>query len=941
MSFRETQTFAQLQDLPFSSGVPADGGSEGLVAGASVGRYVILRRVGGGGMGDVYAAYDPELDRRVAVKVLRPGVDSEPARDRLRREAKALARLAHPNVVTVHDVGAHGRRVFIAMEFLSGQTLRCWLAARRRSSGEVLAVFLQAGRGLAAAHSVGLVHQDFKPDNVIVTRDGAVRVLDFGLAEVAARPAPRPVAGTLGYIAPERRAGHLADARSDQYSFCVALYEGLLGELPTGTPLIAETAAYRPTGVLPVWLRRVLRRGLRPEPDARFPSLDALLHALSLGSRRRRRRWLAAAALVVGFPAAAYLKSSVPTVRLCVGADEQAATAWNAAKAAEVRRAFDATEVPFASDAFARVDRQLTHYATNWAAMHTEACRATHVHGKQSERLLDLRMLCLSERLEELRGLAVLLAGADRELVAGAVGAVRGLPGLRECGDLTVMVDSDALPGTPAARAALEASTARLAAQRARDLAAGTIDSEEVDAVIETARKLGYRPLEAQALLFAGRHRGRRPTPGEDLPGVGAEHLLQRAAWTAIAGGDRRTEARSYIELVAQVGHRQRRFEEARQWGRFAAAAISRLRTGGEELRIELETQLGTVSFTEGSPDHREHFARALAGAQATWDADDPRLARHLTNVAMVRGPGRQEATRAVLFLRRAVELKEAAYGPWSPGLGPALINLAALDAGAGRYEEALAGVSRCLEIQRRVYGEHPDMAYPLLLRAQVRIAQDRARQAIEDLETSIRLFETAFGGRHPLTVEAQLTLGEAQLQQRRFAQAGSSLARARQIIDETTDAGHRLRFASQLSRARLELELGRTGSALELARSAETLATGAHFRVEAQQQLLLRLTLGEALSAHGESDRARTELERAVAIGRSADSHLLGEARWALARVLTPLDAAAGQSLAEAARPALCATPVSARTRDRCRRLEEWLEDGTARPVATSRVTR
>ncbi len=231
---------------------PRDPSAEALERGAAVGRYVILDRIGAGGMGVVYAAYDPELDRRVALKLLRTDRFAAPGHLRLLREAKALARLTHPNVVAVHDAGTFGDQVFVAMELVEGETLRQWLEAGARSWREVLDRLLAAGRGLAAAHAAGLVHRDFKPENVLLGRDGRVRVVDFGLAKALADAAEEPAApdsggelaspltewgavlGTPAYMAPEQIRGIAADARSDQFSFCVALYEALYGERPFG-----------------------------------------------------------------------------------------------------------------------------------------------------------------------------------------------------------------------------------------------------------------------------------------------------------------------------------------------------------------------------------------------------------------------------------------------------------------------------------------------------------------------------------------------------------------------------------------------------------------------------------------------------------------------------------------------------------------------------------
>jgi len=230
------------------SAAPARVGGE-LLRGDRVGRFIVLDRLGHGGMGVVHAAFDPELDRKVALKLVLPERDGGAhARARLLREAQAMARLAHPNVVAVHDVGTIDDRVWIAMEYVRGRTLTLWLAEARRSWRQIVDMFAQAGEGLRAAHEVGLVHRDFKPDNVMIGDDGRARVMDFGLARAGSDPLaeqetgePRSaplvtqlgaVVGTPRYMAPEQWQGCVADAQADQFAFCVALWEALYGQLP-------------------------------------------------------------------------------------------------------------------------------------------------------------------------------------------------------------------------------------------------------------------------------------------------------------------------------------------------------------------------------------------------------------------------------------------------------------------------------------------------------------------------------------------------------------------------------------------------------------------------------------------------------------------------------------------------------------------------------------
>jgi serine/threonine protein kinase len=296
----------------------------------------VLEILGRGGMGEVYAAYDPELDRKIALKILHAGgpANDSRGRSRLLREAKAIAKLRHPNVIAVHDAGTLDDRVFLAMEHVEGMTLGAWLAERPRTRQEILNVFVAAGRGLEAAHAAGLVHRDFKPQNVMVGRDGDVRVMDFGLArsiDEEPEPVPGPAAlaaaqsdlavsagapgraalpltrtgelvGTPLYMAPEQFRAERTDARTDQFSFCVALYQALYGAYPFAGAGFGELMAAVNGGqvqpppaksAVPPWLRRILLRGLSVDPAARWPSMQVLTAALGRDPARRRNRWLA------------------------------------------------------------------------------------------------------------------------------------------------------------------------------------------------------------------------------------------------------------------------------------------------------------------------------------------------------------------------------------------------------------------------------------------------------------------------------------------------------------------------------------------------------------------------------------------------------------------------------------------------------------------------
>ncbi|MCU1278186.1 MAG: hypothetical protein JWM53_1732, partial [bacterium] len=486
-----------------------------LEVGARLGRYQIVGPLGEGGMGVVYRAHDAELGRDVAVKLVTTGgASSDTLATRLLREAQALAQLSHPNVVNVYDVGRVDDGVFLAMELVAGETGEEWIK-KRPSWREVLQVFRDAGRGLAAAHKVGLIHRDFKPANLILGSDGRVRVLDFGLARaahagagdpielegladdantwdggsseeetrearrasaqgskevtrdepIAAMPSPTPsptpssptpsskdpssptpsskdpmtsserrlletpltqvgaIIGTPPYMAPEQHLGGGCDARTDQFSFCVAFYQALYGERPFGGSNYAELSTniikgkIKPqpaSSTVPAWLRAIVLRGLSVLPERRFATMDAILAELANdpAARRRRISWAAAVTLLVAVAGVASWRS-LRGPSQCKGAEAQLAGAWNDARKQAVRAAFDKTGKPYAADAFAAVARALDGYGAEWVAMNVGACEATRVHGTQSGELLDLRMECLQRRLDDVRAQVELFAAAD------------------------------------------------------------------------------------------------------------------------------------------------------------------------------------------------------------------------------------------------------------------------------------------------------------------------------------------------------------------------------------------------------------------------------------------------------------------------------------------------------------------------------------------------
>jgi eukaryotic-like serine/threonine-protein kinase len=517
-----------------------------------VGRYTVLEILGRGGMGAVYKAYDPQLDRNVALKILRRLVhdDEQAAELRLLREAQMLAQLKHPNVVAVYDAGLTERGVFVAMELFEGRTLREWLEERRRSVAEVLAVFRAAGRGLHAAHEAGFVHRDFKPANVLVGHDGSVRVLDFGIASLmdpqsdesssgARREVARPpgmvdwlsssspdvasteqgvVLGTPPFMAPEQLAGGKADHRSDEFSFCLCLHLALYGRSPVVGRTFDERRRHLARGrvidenallagprarAVPVRVRKAILRGLSVQPAARFGSMEALLAELE----PRGRRWpslVAGMMLVAGFGAGAmaFPKHGDPC-------DDPAAAlggVWGADDREAVQAAYEASGHVQAPALHDRVQQQLDAYAGAITAMYAESCRDTFVTQQQSALLHDHRMGCLRRRRDRMRAAIDALeeiSGPQQALDRTVLPFV--LPPLAECADLEAVMAAHPLPSDPVAREHIgqlrrrldEVETMRAAGEHEAALVL-------VRAVVEQAREANFPPLLAEALGSLG-----------------------------------------------------------------------------------------------------------------------------------------------------------------------------------------------------------------------------------------------------------------------------------------------------------------------------------------------------------------------------------------------------------------------------------------------------
>jgi len=671
-----------------------------LARGAQVGRYVILHPLGQGGMGVVYAGYDPELDRKVALKLVRPDrAGGEVARSRLLREAQAIARLSHPNVVAVFDAASFDDQVFIAMELVPGRTLREWLQEKTRSWREVVSLFLDAGRGLAAAHAAGLVHRDFKPENVLLGDDGRVRVVDFGLARpagIAADEGDGSILGTPAYMAPEQLRGAPADARSDQYGFCVALWEALYGKRP-GDASPSEGAPRTPP-----WLRQALLRGLRPDPEERHPSMDALLAVLGRDPWRLRRRILAAAAVLL-VAAAAGLAWQRSRQTLCSGGEERVAALWNAPRKQAVHAAFAATRAPYAEAAWATVGRAFDRYFADWATAHRQACEATRVRGEQSEELLDRRMACLDQQLQQTGSLVDVFAHADAGLMKHAVDVTGKLAAVDECSDTAALLSSVPRPRDPAARRRLTLAEERLArAQALSDAGRDEAALRDLDGIAAEARAVAYRPLEAKALYLKGY--------AQNMLGHShdAETSLFDAILAAQAGGDRVAIGLAASQLARAVGLEQGRREEGRRWIRLAQSSVEGIK-GSAAVQVKLLNNLGAVLRRDGLYAEEEAtYRQALALAEREVGADSALTATVLSNLGVSLNQQGKDAESVEASLR-GLAIRRRVLAPDHPDLGRSYNTLGNAYSNLGRKDEALAMYHKAREAFAASYGEgHP-----------------------------------------------------------------------------------------------------------------------------------------------------------------------------------------------------------------------------------------
>ncbi|MCG8422367.1 MAG: serine/threonine-protein kinase [Proteobacteria bacterium] len=961
----------------------------------AIGRFELLDRIGSGSSGAVYAAYDNQLERQVALKLVRPALvdqknlheDLEPGESpgpgatpessasvkktgqRLLHEAQTLARISHPNVVQVYDADIYRGWFFLVMELVQGKTLREWVTEQGSVAEEVpwraiLDKFVAAGRGLAAAHAAGLVHRDFKPTNVIVADDGRVYVADFGLARqiegdestelgepvaVSGRSieltATGNLVGTPAYMSPEQMQGRPADSRSDQYSFCVALYEALYGQRPVVArdfetlrtlATSGEFTQLSRSSAIPVAVRNVLKRGLSVEPGDRYPDMDALLGDLNRSLRPRRRAWIGAlllgAAVVVG--SVLFWHVALPSDEPCAASGRSVVELWNDDIAERAHTAFLSTRLPYAEATWRRLHKRMDRYAASLQAEHREICEATYVHQVQSAEDFDSRTLCLARRRRELGALISGLVRADNLMVERSLQAVAALPRSGACRDGAAPALGIPVPGDPTIASRVTEIRDRIAEARVLALSGRIGEGVELAQAQRTAAgALDYSPLDAEVTFAMASILAERDQPGD---AIRAEKMMLTAVDMADSSRHDELAADIWLALVDLARRPNNETADGHRWVRRAMAASKRLPDSGER-RGRALSLLGSLYFRDGDLAEAERQQRSgLAVAEESgshplviadlWHA----LANTLAAV-----PHRDEARDA---FERALAIYRSELGEQHPRITVFSYNYARFLRQGGDLEEARQLVEQVRASWIDLRGpSHPDVADTHIVSGNIERALGRLDRATEHALQARDIYQRSFEPTHPNRALPENLLAYIAFERRQYDDMLRAYQRVLAIRLATMGEEHVHTAITRSNIGEALVALERYHEALDLFAEVAPVFE----RRTSENRMFRALPLkgrGLALLGLGEAEDAIDALERALDLLRdSRDPSLhLADVQWGLARALR----AAGrksharmQQLAEAAHRAYAAQG-QARTID-CREIEEWLQ--TLAPVDTT----
>lgn len=782
--------------------------------------FRVERKLGEGGMGVVYLVHDVELERPVALKLQRK--ESEQSTLRMAREARAMARLSHPNVVPIHEVGQHGGQLFIAMEYIPGGTVRQWLETPR-SWGEIVGLFIQAGRGLAGAHAIELVHRDFKPDNVLVGEDGRARVADFGLARAivpkldrdsvertaawseasggtrsatasGSQPPFEPASssermsllsnkitqtgaavGTVAYMAPEQWGGAELDARADQFSFCVALFEALYGVRPfagrNAGALLYNIQRGRfqdplPGRRVPRRILKILRRGLASDPESRFPSMLVLLRRLERRPISRPRIAFSIGALGVATVVGATMNTE-DAEDPCEAGVAEMRRLWTPAVEGELQQAAAATGKVHAVDALERAVRALSSYADKWTDAYADACASTHVRKEQTESTFELVAACLAERRRAFESTVGELQTGELDKLESSVRAATSLPGIDPCTNTAALGQLDPLPSDSEVRQSLLNVRAEIQALREQ---ASDMDYEDAIAraeeLLERAQEIGYRPTTGRARLaiVAVQERASRFTTDDQV---------REAFNDGLASGDYHLAADA--AALSVEFHAPKDAAEAHRWGSTGATLLDEI--GASKLAyLRLLRAEGVAYGMAMDFEHAEPLFREIIDDLLAEDPEDPRLAGAYSDLAvMLTHKGEHEA--AATFLEEAHARAIQAKGPRHPDVALTLANVARIRLGMGERRVAIPMFEEARAVLSAAYGEEdPTVARLDNDLADLYAGSGEVNRAIALLEHAIKVMRTTDGDRLPSRFDAEILYSQLLAETGRGSEAAASL---------------------------------------------------------------------------------------------------------------------------------------------------------------------
>ncbi|MFZ5446654.1 MAG: protein kinase domain-containing protein [Myxococcota bacterium] len=739
--------------------------------GQVLGRFVVLEPIGAGAIGEVFSAWDSVLERAVALKWLYPsllGAEGSQLRERLLSEARALAKVQHPNVVSVFDVVEWGRSHVIVMELVPhAKTLRH--AAQGREWREVTRFYVEAARGLLAAHAAGVVHGDFKPDNVLLG-EGRVRVCDFGLSRAldAVLPPGSPadrrstsVSGTPAYLPPERFTGASASAQTDAFALCVSLWESLAGrhpfearELPARLEEMKKGPPPLPVAKqVPAPLEAVLRRGLSFETSARFPSLEALLAALEATLAPRRASQALAvlgvgAALVLGTTGFAGYQYRTQ----CDDAAVPVATAWSSARRDAVAAAFGKTGHPAAADLARAATAVLDGLASQLGQTRHEACVATAFRG-DSDTLLTARNVCVARRLADLDALARTLEAADAKTVERSVLAAETLAQAPGCLDAAAL--GQVTPPPRAKQQEVDAATRRVADVRALRLTGHVKESlAAAPAAVEAAEAADWKPVLADAETEWANGLERQGKFDEARP------RYHRAFTLSLAANDFALAFAAAVQLGFLEGYDAGKLEAGHAWLVVAQGLIAPGRLTGTTEALRAENAEAALLGKQG------HFAEAVERyqrvAKALGETPSLNLARLQSNLgSALREAGKAE--EGLAWLERSAKMMEAVVGPLHPDLAAAANNLGSALSDLGRFTDAKPWFEKSLLIRERHFGaEGLPLASTLYNLGELALRTGDAATALKQYGRSRAIVEKAKGPEDDDAWDARLGEGLA-----------------------------------------------------------------------------------------------------------------------------------------------------------------------------------